>query len=229
MKHLLFVLLSLCIVSSCKQIKSISGDVKSLFTQKTPLKYEITNSKITIEALTFSTNDWIQHYIETNNISNSIEPYICEMLESIFNRIEIQSENILKDHKHTVKYIIDRIDKGKTIKRHNDIMLLDKSFKEGSISGKSIEILFNSMIMQRNVASENQVILHTILLENLDTGKIINTDLFILITKEIAQQKAEGKSLKEIRTALHKSLLNCILYNYAIFFKENNLIDQMVN
>lgn len=226
MKRIYILLLGLCIFTGCEQIKSVSNNVKTFFSQKATKENKTTDTDFIEKVHNFSSLDWAMNYIKRTG-KNGTEEKIFSLLEVIFNRIEIQSRSIIKQNKKSINKIIKKINKGDLMV--NEINKIDNQFAEGPLSGKSIEILLNSMISQNNAQNDNDIMYNTIQLDNLTNNEIINLDVFIVCTNDIMAQEKSGNSKKEIKNNLENLLVNCILYNYSRFFENQKLIEQMIN
>ena len=226
MKRIYILLLGLLIISGCEQIKSVSNNVKNFFSQKVTTENRITDTDFIKNAHNFSSSDWTMNYIKRAS-KNGTEEKIFSLLEGTFNRIEMQSRSIIKRNKRSINKIIKKINKGDLAA--NEINKIDNQFAEGPLSGKSIEILLNSMISQNNAQNDNDIMYNTIQLDNLTNNEIIDLNVFIVCTNDIMAQEKSGNSKKEIKNNLENLLVNCISYNYSRFFENQKLIEQMIN
>ena len=224
------MLMLLLPLSGCKQsshkgnaFNTIKDKVESIVS---PPKTEYTvDENFRMNAPKFSVYDWIK-----NNVKNLYEENrsgVEALLEQTFEKIQVQSHSILKDHEKAIKRVVEMVGNGKDISGNKHYIELCKAFNEESISAKSLEIFLNMQISTHNTNNDNMF--STVLLSRFRNDEIMCSDLLVLANEAIVSEKSMKSSKKVMKKHVSGVITNCLLYNYAEYLSKENIIEQITH
>lgn len=216
---------SIGFVTGCQQVDTVKEKVFDLFVKDKPEETE--DSNLFGRVAEFSSVAWVDDYVAETGLNEETEAVTKDLMRKVFAYIELRTDEIVEENQKTIKYLVKKTAKGNDISGTHKYADFEVLFRDGIISGKSIEIFTNRCIVQNN--SNSKIRLMTVMLDNLKVNEIIDVDIFNSAWHQWKNWNTEGKTTKEINDGICELLKKTVLSRYALFLEKENIIAQMTD